>query len=59
MSNSAAPGQSSNALWRVVFDQSNAVLVTALSAESARLEARLSVWLSTGRMLPVERVEKA
>lgn len=47
-------------MWRVVFDQSNTVLIPkskASSADAAKMEARLSIWVLTGSWLPVERVE--
>ena len=47
-------------MWRVVFDSSSAVLIPVSEAptdETAKLQAKLKMWVLTGNWLPVERVE--
>lgn len=46
-------------MWKVIFDERNAVYVEAPDADLAKLKARLQVWSVTDRWLEVLRVEKA
>ena len=48
-------------MWRVVFDTSNSVLIPKAEAQTkeiAGLQAKLRIWVLTGRWLPYERVER-
>ena len=62
MSATNSPDPQSPDCWRVVFGPSSAVLISkrmAPTPETASIEARLAIWLATGRWLSVQRVEES